>query len=74
MSFVQLQALKDHTVHFACLSLICSIHTRNVTDNHFQKHTTNGELFFSIFQTTIDFSSFWYTIKINLLIVEMFLG
>ncbi|KAF7646082.1 hypothetical protein LDENG_00193830 [Lucifuga dentata] len=31
--------LKDHTSHFACLSLIFNFHTCNVTDNHFPRHT-----------------------------------
>ncbi|KAF7646182.1 hypothetical protein LDENG_00192000 [Lucifuga dentata] len=45
---------------------IFNFHTLNITDNHFPKHTTG--------MTIIDFGSFWYAIKIYLLILETFLG
>ncbi|KAF7664883.1 hypothetical protein LDENG_00163290 [Lucifuga dentata] len=45
---------------------IFNFHTCNVTDNHFPKHTTG----------TVNFSDcHWFQfIKINLLILEIFLG
>ncbi|KAF7642980.1 hypothetical protein LDENG_00246930 [Lucifuga dentata] len=39
-----LKGLKDHTIHFACLSLIYSIFIHYVTDNHFPKDKTVFQL------------------------------
>ncbi|KAF7650567.1 hypothetical protein LDENG_00123730, partial [Lucifuga dentata] len=54
---------------------IFNFYTCNIIDNHLPKHTAETvNFFFPTFQTAIGFSSFWYAIKINLLILEMFLG
>ncbi|KAF7669108.1 hypothetical protein LDENG_00252210, partial [Lucifuga dentata] len=75
----EIHYLKDRTSHFACLSLIYSIFI------HITLLTTISQRikpYFSfpdilqnllIFRNQI-FNSFWYAIKINLLILKMFFG
>ncbi|KAF7641574.1 hypothetical protein LDENG_00277280 [Lucifuga dentata] len=63
--------LKDHTGHFACLSLIYNQFLYMLCS---KACYWNSELniFCPTFQTAIGFCSFWYAIKINL-ILETFL-
>ncbi|KAF7642794.1 hypothetical protein LDENG_00250600, partial [Lucifuga dentata] len=58
--------LKDHTNHFACLSLF-NFHTCNVTDNYFQSILLELKMFFLPSRPPL--VSVHSAIKINLLIL-----